>query len=141
LKGTQVKNNPSQPLDAETSRASQTVTDAGGRLLGWCSATIELSNAPHLRPRRGKSPRLSNAQVWERIARFTETGDPDHLPPRLKSEASGILNVLLEAAARGRPPWPGPGPEPGPETSLAECARILMGDRADAESIFEDGAA
>jgi hypothetical protein len=102
--------------------------------------TFDFSNTPRrIRPRRAKPPRLTNAQVWDKVARFTETGDPDHLPPALRSEASGILNVLVQAAARGKPPWPGPGPEPGPDVPLAECARILMGDRADDESVIEDG--
>jgi hypothetical protein len=94
----------------------------------------------HARRIRPGPRRLTNAEVWEKVSRFFETGEIRHLPPQLRPEAAGILNVLLEAAARGKPPWPGPGPELGPEVPLAECARILMGDRADAESVFEDGA-
>jgi hypothetical protein len=97
--------------------------------------TFDFSNAPHMRPARGKPPRrLTNAQVWEKVTRFLETGEIRHLPPRLRPEAAGILNWALEGLARGKPPWPGPGPEPGPDVPLDECARILMGDRADAES-------
>jgi len=113
---------------------SRYIADGHG---GTCRSVIDLSNTARNRPRR-----LTNAEVFERVALFLRTGDKRHLPPALRPEAEGILAMAVESARSilrdGMPPWPGSaaGQDPGPGAPVGEMLRALTGPRADEDSGF-----
>jgi hypothetical protein len=95
------------------------------------------------RKAKGIPRRLTNVEVLEAVEKFVRTGNPGHLPPRLRREADAIFAFAMEGAVQyiangGLGPWPesAVGANPGPGASIGEIVRALIGDRADDESEF-----